>query len=61
MNLKVDWIKLTSSLVIGLLIGLFYSNSKMIFGGYEGVWYSFIPVFIAASVIVYIIWSLFDK
>lgn len=61
MNFKIDWIKLGPSLIIGLLIGLFYANSKMVFGGYEGFWYSFVPFFVLGSVVVYAIWSIFDK
>ncbi|PJC45719.1 hypothetical protein CO037_00025 [Candidatus Pacearchaeota archaeon CG_4_9_14_0_2_um_filter_30_8] len=61
MNFKIDWMKLIFSLAIGLLIGLFYANSKMVFGGYVGIWHSFFPVFVAASVISYIVWNLFDK
>jgi len=61
MNFKPDWIKLGSSVIVGVLIGLFYSNSKMVFGGYEGLWYSFLLAFLLSSLVVYAVWSFFDK
>ncbi|NCO18122.1 hypothetical protein AUJ61_03450 [Candidatus Pacearchaeota archaeon CG1_02_30_18] len=61
MNFKPDWIKLGSSVIVGVLIGLFYSNSKMVFGEYEGLWYSFLSAFLLSSLVVYAVWSFFDK
>jgi len=61
MDFKFDWLKGLSSLIVSIIVGIFYSNSKMVFGEYSGFWHSFFPAFLGAFIIIYLVWSALDK
>ena len=61
MNFKANLFKIISSMVLGIVGGFFYSSSRMTFGGPD---YSVINLFLGFVVIfllVYLVWSLFEK